>query len=253
MFQIVSGNIVRRLTAHFCRNRAFCDTSLGFGTELQWPITAYLRMGPQLDFANYGCGGHLSKWPPWCFQLSYFFIKNNFVRSFCSYSNVFLIKEYQNDISCNKKIVDHFVFQNGRHFGLKCKVFSIYFVKKMIATLFFILYGFIHYKKNFHIVPVPNELMPFAEQNKLNRNHVQYCPCTVSRLHILIISDQDNVTCIRHTCTWLVRFSAFKTSLTSLAAPAFDDNTTCSTSRRESHPFDAPKCSGWVPNPTEVR
>ena len=78
----------------------------------------------------------------------------------------------------------------------------------MIATLFFILNWFIHYKQTLHIVPVVTELMLYAEQNKLNRNHVQYCPRTVSSLQIIIVSDQDYVICICHTCTvvYMARF-----------------------------------------------
>ena len=59
------GNIVRRLKPHFLVNRAFCDTSTKFGTELEYYIVVYFREGPQPNFTCVVRDSHFSKWPPY--------------------------------------------------------------------------------------------------------------------------------------------------------------------------------------------
>ena len=44
-------------------NRAFCDTSMEFGTNILEAILIHFKAGPQPDLTCGSCGGHFKKWP----------------------------------------------------------------------------------------------------------------------------------------------------------------------------------------------
>ena len=133
LFRSTLGRAGYAIVRMLRENRAFCDTSMTFGTQLLCPMKTCFNTGPQPDLVCGGVGSHFFIMADKCmFNVSYLFINC----PFALFTSASLVPFHMFHISANNIDMKFIVVSMSMFSGSKIRNMAIILVCGAVAAIF---------------------------------------------------------------------------------------------------------------------